>query len=246
MLKVSDLHAKINGEPILNGVDLFVPKNSVHVILGPNGSGKSSLCKVLTRFSSVDVVSGQVEFKKQNIFEVALEVLSQMGLFLAFQHPVDIEGVSLANLLKIAVNNRRKFLGLEELSVNKFMDLLREKVEFLGLPEKFYQNSVNKNLSGGQKKLAELFQLSVLDPDLAILDEIDAGLDVDNLKSLAENILKLQNGERSFLVITHNPKFIEMLKPAVVTVMIEGKTVVSGGLELAKEVEKNGYEGFKK
>ncbi len=249
LLSTKSLKAEIAGKQILKELNLEIKAGEIHVIMGPNGSGKSTLTKVFSGHPEVESKEGQVKFESEDVFELEPEEIANKGLFVAFQNPVEIPGLSLVHFLKTALNSKRKNNGLEELSSGDFLKLIREKVDFLNLKKDFYTRNVNEGLSGGEKKQAEILQLAVLDPKMIILDEIDSGLDVDSLKNVANNINKIFKDnpkEKAILMITHYQRILNYIKPDFVHIMLDGEIVKSGGFELVKKVEDEGYESFRK
>ena len=245
MLIVKNLHASIAGKEILKGIDLTVKDGEIHAIMGPNGSGKSTLSAVLTGNPLYTVTEGEATFNGKNLLEMKPEDRSHEGLFLSFQYPVEIPGVSMTNLMKAAVNAKRKYEGKEPLKAADFMKLMREKRQLVGLDSKLAHRSVNEGFSGGEKKRNEIFQMAVLEPKLSILDETDSGLDVDAMRIVADGVNKMHTPETSYIVITHYDRLLEMIKPDVVHVLYNGRIVKTGGPELASEIEKNGYDQIK-
>ncbi len=245
MLIVKNLHASIAGKEILKGIDLTVKDGEIHAIMGPNGSGKSTLSAVLTGNPLYTVTEGEATFNGKNLLEMKPEDRSHEGLFLSFQYPVEIPGVSMTNFMKAAVNAKRKYEGKEPLKAADFMKLMREKRQLVGLDSKLAHRSVNEGFSGGEKKRNEIFQMAVLEPKLSILDETDSGLDVDAMRIVADGVNKMHTPETSYIVITHYDRLLEMIKPDVVHVLYNGRIVKTGGPELASEIEKNGYDQIK-
>ncbi|MVF11676.1 Fe-S cluster assembly ATPase SufC [Ketobacter sp. MCCC 1A13808] len=241
MLEVKDLVAEIDGKTILNGITLTVRPGEVHAIMGPNGSGKSTLANVLSGREGYEVLSGSVTFQGQDLLELAPEERARAGLFLAFQYPVEIPGVSNMQFLKASVDAIRKHREQEELDAPTFMKLAREKCKELKLKTEFLKRGVNEGFSGGEKKRNEILQMALLEPKLALLDETDSGLDIDALQVAAEGVNALRNGERSFIVVTHYQRLLNYIVPDFVHVLSEGKIVKSGGRELALELEDKGY-----
>jgi Fe-S cluster assembly ATP-binding protein len=241
MLEIKNLHAKVEESEILRGIDLKMNAGEVHAIMGPNGSGKSTLAGVLSGREEYEVTSGEVLYRGKNLLELEPEERACEGLFLAFQYPVEIPGVSTVNFLKAAVNAQRKHRGEQPLDAMEFLATVREKLALVQMDEAFLRRSVNQGFSGGEKKRNEVFQMAVLDPRLAILDETDSGLDIDALKIVADGVNSLRGKERSFLVITHYQRLLDYIVPDYVHVLAEGKIVRSGGRELALELEEKGY-----
>ncbi|WP_290584169.1 Fe-S cluster assembly ATPase SufC [Ketobacter sp.] len=241
MLEVKDLVAEVDGKTILNGISLTVNPGEVHAIMGPNGSGKSTLANVLAGRDDYEVVSGSVRFKGQDLFELEPEERAREGVFLAFQYPVEIPGVSNMQFLKASVDAVRKHRGQEELDAPSFMKLAREHCKELKLKPEFLKRGVNEGFSGGEKKRNEILQMALLEPSLALLDETDSGLDIDALQVAAEGVNALRNPERSFIVVTHYQRLLNYIVPDYVHVLAGGKIVKSGGRELALELEEKGY-----
>lgn len=245
MLKVNDLHAKINDKEILKGINLEVKAGEVHAIMGPNGSGKSTLASVLTGREFVEVTRGQVTFNGQNLLEMTPEVRSREGIFLSFQYPVEIPGVSMVNFMKAAVNEQRKYRGLEPLSATDFLKLMRERKELVEIDSALTNRSVNEGFSGGEKKKNEIFQMAMLEPRLAILDETDSGLDIDALRIVANGVNKLKSPDNAVIVITHYQRLLDYIIPDFVHILYNGQIVKSAGKELALELEEKGYDWIK-
>lgn len=245
MLEVKNLHATIAGKEILRGIDLTIPDGEIHAIMGPNGSGKSTLSAVLTGNPLYTVTEGEAWFNGKNLLEMKPEDRAREGLFLSFQYPVEIPGVSMVNFMKAAVNARREYQGLEPMKAGDFMKLMREKREVVELDAKLSRRSVNEGFSGGEKKRNEIFQMAMLDPRLAILDETDSGLDVDAMRIVADGVNKLFSPEKSIIVITHYERLLDMIRPQVVHVLYHGRIVMTSGPELAKEIEVKGYDWIK-
>ena len=245
MLEVKNLHASIAGKEILKGIDLTVKDGEIHAIMGPNGSGKSTLSAVLTGNPLYTVTEGEAIFNGKNLLDMKPEDRAHEGLFLSFQYPVEIPGVSMTNFMKAAVNAKRKYEGKEPLKAADFLKLMREKRQLVELDSKLAHRSVNEGFSGGEKKLNEIFQMAVLEPKLSILDETDSGLDVDAMRIVADGVNKMHTPETSYIVITHYERLLDMIKPDVVHVLYNGRIVKTGGPELAREIEKNGYDQIK-
>ena len=245
MLEVKNLHATIAGKEILKGINLTIKDGEIHAIMGPNGSGKSTLSAVLTGNPLYTVTEGEAIFNGKNLLEMKPEDRAREGLFLSFQYPVEIPGVSMVNFMKAAVNAKREYQGLEPLKAADFMKLMKEKRELVELDPKLSRRSVNEGLSGGEKKRNEIFQMAMLEPKLAILDETDSGLDVDAMRIVAEGVNKLFTPEKSIIVITHYERLLDMIKPQVVHVLYNGRIVRTEGPELAKEIEQRGYDWIK-
>lgn len=244
LLKIEDLHAKVEGNDILKGVNLTVNRGEVHAIMGPNGSGKSTLANVLAGREAFEVTSGSVEYDGQDLLEMAPEQRAREGLFLAFQYPVEIPGVNNTYFLRTALNSIRKHRGEDELDAMDFLQLVKEKMKVVELPETLMNRAVNEGFSGGEKKRNEILQMAVLDPQLAILDETDSGLDIDALRIVAEGVTRLKSEKHSVIVITHYQRLLNYLVPDQVHVMANGRIVKSGGCDLAEELEETGYAGF--
>ncbi len=245
MLKIENLHAKIGNKEILKGLNLSVNAGEVHAIMGPNGSGKSTLANVLAGRNGYDVTKGTVEYEGKNLLELAPEERAWAGVFLAFQYPVEIPGVNNVYLLKAAVNAVRKYRGEPELDAVEFLGLIKEKMKIVKMKEDLLNRSVNEGFSGGEKKRNEIFQMSVLEPKLAILDETDSGLDIDALKIVSEGVNSLRNEERSIILVTHYQRLLDYIKPDHVHVLSNGKIIKSGGPDLALELEEKGYDWIK-
>ena len=246
MLKIEDLHASINGKEILKGINLEVKPGEVHAIMGPNGSGKSTLSAVLTGNPAYEVTRGSVEFYGKDLLALSPEDRPHEGIFLSFQYPVEIPGVSMVNFMRTAVNEQRKYRGLEPLSATDFLKLMREKREIVELDNKLAGRSVNEGFSGGEKKRNEIFQMAMLEPRLSILDETDSGLDIDALRIVAGGVNKLKSEKNATIVITHYQRLLDYIAPDFVHVLYKGRIVKSGGPELALELEERGYDWIKK
>ena len=246
MLKIEDLHASINGKEILKGINLEVKPGEVHAIMGPNGSGKSTLSAVLTGNPAYEVTRGSVESYGKDLLALSPEDRSHEGIFLSFQYPVEIPGVSMVNFMRTAVNEQRKYRGLEPLSATDFLKLMREKREIVELDNKLAGRSVNEGFSGGEKKRNEIFQMAMLEPRLSILDETDSGLDIDALRIVAGGVNKLKSEKNATIVITHYQRLLDYIAPDFVHVLYKGRIVKSGGPELALELEERGYDWIKK
>ena len=242
LLSISNLHASVEDTEILKGLSLDVEPGEVHAIMGPNGSGKSTLASVLAGRDDYEVTEGTVTFGGQDLLEMDPEERTREGLFLAFQYPVELPGVSTHQFLRTAVNSVREHRGQDEISVGDFIKLMKEKAAFVNLDPKLTQRSVNEGFSGGEKKRAEIFQMAMLDPQLAILDETDSGLDIDALRIVSDGINKLRADNRSFVLITHYQRLLNYIQPDKVHVLVEGRIVRSGGPELALELEEKGYD----
>ncbi len=241
ILEVRDLSASINGVPILKGLNLTINAGEVHAIMGPNGSGKSTLAKVLAGHPAYEVTGGSASFLGQDLFALESEARARAGLFLGFQYPVEVPGVSNSAFLRLAYNTVQGARGKDELDPLEFDDFVQEKVKLLSMDPAFLERSVNEGFSGGEKKRNEIFQLAVLEPKLAILDETDSGLDIDALRHVADGVNALRAPDRSFVVITHYQRLLDYIRPDVVHVLADGRIVESGGPELALELEQHGY-----
>lgn len=246
MLKISNLHARVEDKSILKGIDLEINPGEVHAIMGPNGSGKSTLASVIAGKEDYEVRQGKIIFNGEEISELSADERAHKGLFLSFQYPVEIPGVSVTNFIKTALNETRKAKGLDDMPANKMLKLIREKSEMLEIDRKFLSRSLNEGFSGGEKKRNEIFQMAMLEPKLAILDETDSGLDIDALRIVANGVNKLKNSENATLVITHYQRLLDYIIPDFVHVLYDGKIVKSGGKELAFELEEKGYDWIKK
>ena len=241
MLEVRNLHAKIGEKEILKGISLTVKDGETHAIMGPNGSGKSTLSAVLVGNPLYEVTEGEAFFNGKNLFEMAPEDRAHEGLFLSFQYPVEIPGVSMTNFMRAAINEKRKYHGQEPMNAAEFLKLMREKRKVVELDSKLANRSVNEGFSGGEKKRNEIFQMAMLEPKLSILDETDSGLDVDAMRIVAEGVNKLQTQDTSCIVITHYDRLLEMIRPQYVHVLYKGRIVKTGGPELATEIQEHGY-----
>ncbi len=241
MLKIKDLHASVEGKRILNGLSLEVKPGEVHAIMGPNGSGKSTLSQVLAGREDYQVESGQVEYLGQDLFELSIEERARAGIFLAFQYPIEIPGVSNAYFLRAALNAVRRHQGLDELDAMDFLKRVKEEMKTVGMREEFLYRSVNEGFSGGEKKRNEVLQMALLEPKLAILDETDSGLDIDALRVVADGVNRMRSPDRALIVITHYQRLLDYIVPDYVHVLSGGRIVRSGGSELAHELEKHGY-----
>jgi len=245
MLKIKNLRASVDDKEILRGINLEVNAGEVHAIMGPNGSGKSTLAAVIAGKEEFEVTEGTVELDGENLEETSPEERAHKGVFLSFQYPVEIPGVSVTNFMKTAINESRKGRGLEDMPANKMLKLIREKSEMLAIDRKFLSRSLNEGFSGGEKKRNEIFQMAMLEPKLAILDETDSGLDIDALRIVANGVNKLKSKDNAVIVITHYQRLLEYIIPDFVHVIHNGKIVKSGGKELALELEEKGYDWLK-
>ncbi len=244
MLQINNLYVSVCGREILKGFSLTINKGEVHAIMGPNGTGKSTLGNVLSGKEGYDITAGEVWFEGVNILELEPEERAHLGIFLAFQYPVEIPGVSNANFLKAALNETRIAKGLDPLSASDFLKKMREKMQLVEMKQDFISRSVNTGFSGGEKKRNEIFQLAMLEPKLAILDETDSGLDIDALRIVSQGVNTLRNSDNAFLVITHYQRLLNYVVPDYVHVMYDGRIVKSGDKNLALELEEKGYEQF--
>lgn len=245
MLEIKDLHVSVEGKEILKGIDLLVNAGELHAIMGPNGSGKSTLAAALAGREMFEVTRGSVTYNGENLLELSPEDRSRKGLFLGFQYPVEIPGVSIVNFMKTAINEHRKFKGLAPVSASDFLKLMREKKELVGLTSTLTNRSVNEGFSGGEKKRNEIFQMAMLEPTLAILDETDSGLDIDALKIVAQGVNHMRREDNATIVITHYQRLLEYIVPDFVHVLYKGRIVKSSGKELALELEEKGYDWLK-
>jgi len=245
LLSIKNLKAKVNDTEILHGINLEINPGEVHAIMGPNGSGKSTLASVLTGKPGYEVTDGEVLFNGKNLLEMEPEIRAREGLFIAFQYPVEIPGVSNTNLIKTAVNEIRKYRNLEPLDAFDFISMIKEKAALVEIEQSFLNRSVNEGFSGGEKKRNEIFQMAMLDPLLGVLDETDSGLDIDALRIVANGVNKLRRSDNAFLVITHYQRLLNYIVPDYVHVLYKGRIVRSGGKELALELEEKGYDWIK-
>ncbi len=245
MLKIENLHAEIAGKEILKGINLTVNAGEVHAIMGPNGSGKSTLSMVLAGNPAYTVTEGTAEFFGKDLLAMPPEVRSHEGLFLGFQYPVEIPGVSMVNFMRAAINERRKYLGEPPMSATEFLKLMREKRAVVELDNKLASRSVNEGFSGGEKKRNEIFQMAMLEPRLSILDETDSGLDIDALRIVAGGVNKLKTSQNATIVITHYQRLLDYIKPDVIHILYKGRIVKTAGPELALELEEKGYDWIK-
>ena len=245
MLEIKDLHASIEGKEILKGINLNVNAGEVHAIMGPNGSGKSTLSAVLTGHPAYTVTGGTVTFNGKDLLALSPEDRAHEGLFLSFQYPVEIPGVSMVNFMRTALNEKRKYHGQEPLSASDFLKLMREKRAIVQLDNKLASRAVNEGFSGGEKKRNEIFQMAMLEPRLAILDETDSGLDIDALRTVASGVNTLKSDNNATIVITHYQRLLDYIKPDVVHILYKGRIVMTGGPELALQLEEKGYDWIK-
>lgn len=245
MLKIHNLHAEVEGEKILKGVNLEINPGEVHAIMGPNGSGKSTLASVIAGNEEYEVTDGEILFDKSNISDLSADERAHKGIFLSFQYPVEIPGVSVTNFIKTAINQIRKAQGFKDMPANEMLKKIREKSAMLDMDRKFLSRSLNESFSGGEKKRNEIFQMAMLEPKMAILDETDSGLDIDALRVVADGVNKLRTKDNATLVITHYQRLLDYIVPDVVHVLVDGKIIKSGDKELAKELEERGYDWLK-
>ena len=242
LLVIKNLHASIGGKEILKGVNLVIHEGEVHAIMGPNGAGKSTLSAVLTGNPAYEVTEGEVYLRGENLLAMEPEMRARAGVFLSFQYPVEIPGVSMTNFMRTAINEKRAYEGKEPLSAKEFLSLMREKKKLLELPDKLNNRSVNEGFSGGEKKKNEIFQMAMLEPCLAILDETDSGLDIDALRIVADGVNRLKTPQNASIVITHYQRLLDYIVPDFVHVLADGKIVKTGDKSLALELEEKGYE----
>ena len=245
MLSIKNLKASIQGKQILKGFNLEVNAGEIHAIMGPNGAGKSTLASTLAGRANFEINGGEVFFKNIDLFSMSPEDRARNGIFLSFQYPVEIPGVSMANFMKAAINEHRKYKGLKPLLASDFLKRMREKAALVELDSSLISRAVNEGFSGGEKKRNEIFQMAMLEPDLAILDETDSGLDIDALRIVANGVNALHTPENAAIVITHYQRLLDYIVPDFVHVMIDGQIVKTGGKELALELEEKGYDGFR-
>lgn len=245
MLEIKDLHATINGKEILKGLNLTVRPGEVHAVMGPNGAGKSTLSNVLTGHPSYTVTKGSISFYGQDLLAMPPEVRAREGLFMSFQYPVEIPGVSMVNFMRTAVNEKRRYHGLDPLSSSDFLKLMREKRQLVELDSKLANRAVNEGFSGGEKKRNEIFQMAMLEPRLSILDETDSGLDIDALRIVANGVNLLRRPDNASIVITHYQRLLDYIIPDVVDILVDGRILMSGPKELALELEEKGYDWIK-
>ncbi|WP_268223586.1 Fe-S cluster assembly ATPase SufC [Sinomicrobium oceani] len=245
MLKINNLHAGVEGKEILKGINIEVNAGEVHAIMGPNGSGKSTLSSVIAGKEEFEVTDGNIVFGGEDLEELSAEERAHKGIFLSFQYPVEIPGVSVTNFMKTAINETRKAQGLEEMPASEMLKKIREKSELLEIDRKFLSRSLNEGFSGGEKKRNEIFQMAMLEPKLAILDETDSGLDIDALRIVSNGVNRLRSKDNAVVVITHYQRLLDYIVPDFVHVLLDGKIVKSGGAELAHELEEKGYDWIK-
>ncbi|MFV0148078.1 Fe-S cluster assembly ATPase SufC [Empedobacter falsenii] len=245
LLNIKNLHARIEEREILKGLNLQINPGEVHAIMGPNGAGKSTLSNVITGKEEYEVTDGEIEFKDESILELAPEERAQKGIFMSFQYPIEIPGVSVTNFIKTSINETRKAQGLEEMGASEMLKEIRAKAELLGIKKDFLSRSLNEGFSGGEKKRNEIFQMLMLNPKLAILDETDSGLDIDALRIVADGVNEFKNENNGVLVITHYQRLLDYIVPDFVHVLADGKIIKSGGKELALALEEKGYDWVK-
>ena len=245
MLSIKNLHASIGDKEILKGINLEVKAGEIHAIMGPNGAGKSTLASIIAGNENYEVTGGEITLDGEDLSELAPEERAHKGVFLSFQYPVEIPGVSVTNFMRTAINETRKANGQEEMSAKEMLKVIREKSELLEIDRKFLSRSLNEGFSGGEKKRNEIFQMAMLEPKLAILDETDSGLDIDALRIVANGVNKLKSGKNAIIVITHYQRLLDHIVPDFVHVLFNGKIVKSGGKELAHELEEKGYDWIK-
>ena len=246
MLKINNLHVSINDKEIITGLNLEVNAGEVHAIMGPNGTGKSTLANVIAGKEMYEITKGEIIYNGKNLLEMEVEDRAREGIFLGFQYPVEIPGVSITNFMRTAVDEKRKYKGLEPLSASDFLAFMKEKKKVVEMQSKLTNRSVNEGFSGGEKKKNEIFQMAMLEPTLSILDETDSGLDIDALRIVANGVTKLKNKDNATIVITHYQRLLEYIVPDFVHVLFEGKIVKTGGKDLALELESKGYDWIKK
>ncbi len=246
LLEIKNLHVSINGKEILKGVNLTINKGEKHALMGPNGNGKSTLAGVIAGRDIFDVTQGEIYYKGKNLFDLSIEDRAREGIFLGFQYPVEIQGVSMTNFMRTALNEIRKYRGQTALTGAEFMALMEEKKKIVEMTAKLSNRSVNEGFSGGEKKCNEIFQMAMLDPEFAVLDETDSGLDIDALRIVASGVNSLHNKTNAMLVITHYQRLLDYIVPDFVHILYEGKIAMSGDKDLAIKLEQNGYEWVKK
>ena len=245
MLSIKNLHASVGGKEILKGINLDVKAGEIHAIMGPNGAGKSTLASIIAGNETYEVTEGEIVLEGEDLRELAPEERAHKGVFLSFQYPVEIPGVSVTNFIRSAINETRKANGEEDMPANEMLKVIREKSELLEIDRKFLSRSLNEGFSGGEKKRNEIFQMAMLDPKLAILDETDSGLDIDALRIVSNGVNKLKSDKNAIIVITHYQRLLDHIVPDFVHVLYDGKIVKTGGKELAHELEENGYDWIK-
>ena len=245
MLKIKNIHAKIEDKGILNGIDLEIKAGEIHAIMGPNGSGKRTLASVITGKEEYEVTDGQILFENEDLEDVSPEERAHKGIFMSFQYPIEIPGITTTNFIKTAINETRKARGENDMAAKDMLKMLREKCDLLDIDQKFLSRSINDGFSGGEKKRNEIFQMAMLEPKLAILDETDSGLDIDALKIVANGVNKLKSQDNAVMVITHYQRLLDYIVPDYVHVLFDGKIVKSGTKDLAHELEKKGYDWIK-
>ena len=246
MLSIKNLYVSVEGQEILKGINLEIKPGEIHAIMGPNGSGKSTLANVLAGRAEYEITAGEITYNGEDLLEKSPEDRAREGIFLSFQYPVEIPGVPMVNFLKTAVNEHRKYQGLKELTAGEFLKLMREKMDMVDLHPQLTNRSVNEGFSGGEKKKNEIFQMALLEPKLAILDETDSGLDIDALKTVAHGVNALKSPETSTIVVTHYQRLLDYIVPDYVHILYKGKIVKTAGKELAFELEEKGYDWIKK
>jgi Fe-S cluster assembly ATP-binding protein len=245
IIQIKNLHASVEGKEILKGINLSVNAGEIHAIMGPNGSGKSTLASVLAGKEDYEITGGEVLFEGKNLLELSIEDRARLGIFLAFQYPVEIPGVSTTNFLKTAINETRKSKGLPNMEAKDFLAMMREKMKLVEIDQKLLNRSLNEGFSGGEKKRNEIFQMAMLEPRLAVLDETDSGLDIDALRIVANGVNKLRKKDNAFIIITHYQRLLDYITPDFVHVLSDGKIIKSGTKELAFELEEKGYDWVK-
>ncbi len=245
MLKIKNIHAKIEDKVILNGIELEIKAGEIHAIMGPNGSGKSTLASVITGKEEYEITDGQILFENEDLEEVSPEERAHKGIFMSFQYPIEIPGITTTNFIKTSINETRKARGENDMPAKDMLKMLREKCDLLDIDQKFLSRSINDGFSGGEKKRNEIFQMAMLEPKLAILDETDSGLDIDALKIVANGVNKLKSQDNAVMVITHYQRLLDYIVPDYVHVLFDGKIVKSGTKDLAHELEKKGYDWIK-
>jgi Fe-S cluster assembly ATP-binding protein len=245
MLEIKNLHATVGGKEILRGINLTIRDGEIHAVMGTNGAGKSTLCNVIVGHPAYTVTEGSITLDGQDLLAMSIEERAHAGVFMSFQHPIEIPGVSMVNFMRTAVNARRQALGLEPLKSTDFLKLMREKRALVDIDNRLVNRSVNEGFSGGEKKRNEIFQMAMLDPSFCILDETDSGLDVDALRVVAEGFNKIRTEQTSAIVITHYQRLLDYIKPDVVHVLLNGQLVKTGGPELAQQIEKQGFDWIK-